>query len=415
MPRREFLGALMATTAGALGTACSASRRSSQASRRATDELFFTSAGRTWRIDTDGRGEQALEVSAPHQVTWQPAGFLNDGRVLMLSMEARRDGPGRPFDEYYHQTPTHVWAYDLRRKTLSELATRDRVAPFYTPQLVLADGRILMQVIRTRPGNILNMNLDGTDAREFTGPDEGLPYGFSLSPDGRRIAFHLASREGYQIWTCNPLGQERTRVAAQPGHLYFGPSWSPDGQWLVYQDCHAPTDPGHDWSDICIGRPDGTEHRVLTSGQTMWFAATYGPADNRGGGSNVPVWTRDGCILFPRRIEDSQVPWEYQAQRPDTDHFNRDFHPERARGGTWICELDPRTGSERPLTTPTPGQWDFRAVESPGGGHIAFCRARTGGSPALWVMDSEGAKARELTRGFEGRGADHPRWIPRER
>ncbi|MBM3851475.1 MAG: serine/threonine protein kinase, partial [Verrucomicrobia bacterium] len=142
-------------------------------------------------------------------MTWQPTGFLEDGRVLLLSLEARRDGPGRPFDEYYHQTPTHVWAYDLDRNHLEELATRDRMAPFYAPQLVLRDGRLLMQVIRTRPGQTFNMRLDGSDARECTGPDEGLPYGHSLSPDGRRVAFHLASRDGYQIWTSDTLGGDR--------------------------------------------------------------------------------------------------------------------------------------------------------------------------------------------------------------
>ena len=30
----------------------------------------------------------------------------------------------------------------------------------------------------------------------------------------------------------------------------------------------------------------------------MWFAASYGYPGNRGGGSNVPVWTRDGAVLY---------------------------------------------------------------------------------------------------------------------
>ena len=97
---------------------------------RGPEHLFFTASGKTCVIDSTGQNFHELEVSAPGQVTWQPAGFLEDGRVLLLSMEARRDGPGRPFDEYYHQTPTHVWAYDLDRKSLEELATRDRLAPF---------------------------------------------------------------------------------------------------------------------------------------------------------------------------------------------------------------------------------------------------------------------------------------------
>lgn len=378
------------------------------------ERLFFTSSGKTCVINSLGQGFHQLDVSAPGQATWQPAGFLGDGRVLLLSMEARRDGPGRPFEEYYHQTPTHVWAYDLENQRLEELATRDRLAPFYAPQLVLQEGRILMQVIRTRPGQTFNMRLDGSDAQEFTGPDEGLPYGHSLSPDGRRVAFHLASRDGYQIWTCDTRGGHRVRVAGRPGHLYFGPSWSPDGRWLAFQDCQAATDPGHDWSDVCVSRPDGTDFRVLTQGQAMWFGATYGSAAHRGGGSNVPVWTQDGGILAPLRLPGSRVPWEYQAQRPDTDHFNRDFKPDQARGGTSIARIDPQTGSIAFLTPRAEGVWDFRCTESPDGRQIAFCRAETGGVPHLRVTDRKGRHSQEIHRGIGPGGLDHPRWLPRK-
>jgi Tol biopolymer transport system component len=406
--RRSFLGGIAASGI-VLGGGCAVKAPTPPRSKQ---RLFFTSKGRTFVIGADGAGLRALEVERPGQVTWQPAGFLEDGRVLMLSMEARRDGPGRPFDEYYHQTPTHVWAHDLDAGSLEELATRDRVAAFYAPQLVLGGGRILMQVIPKRPGQILNMNLDGSDAQEFTGLDEGLPYGMSLSPDGTRVAFHLAGPHGYQIWTSDTRGRDRVLVAADPEMLFFGPTWSPDGRWLAYQGCRFRTDPGHDWADICVGRPEGKDHRQLTQGGAMWFGATYGNPANRGGGSNVPAWTRDGRILFPRRIPGSRVAWEFQAGRPDTDHFNRDFKPSEARGGTQICALDPASGGGQVLTDGGEGVWDFRCTESPDGALVAFCRARTGEVPELKVMARDGSAMRSLSRGMEGAGADHPRWVP---
>jgi TolB protein len=201
------------------------------------------------------------------------------------------------------------------------------------------------------------------------------------------------------------------KLAAHPDHLYFGTSWSPDGKWVLYQDCHYKQDPGHDWSDVCIGRADGSEHRVLTEGQAMWFAATYGSLETRGGGSNLPAWTRNGSVLFPRRRPGSVVPWHYQPQRPDTDHFNRELRVEEARGGVDICRLDVRTGKTEMLTREEPATWDFRASESPDGRKIAFCRAATGGPPAIWVMDSTGKNQRQITNGIDGKGADHPRWI----
>ena len=375
--------------------------------------FFFTSQGKTAVMNADGTGLRYFDFHQPEQVTWQPGPFLSDGRrVVFLSMEARRDGPGRPFEEYYTQTPTHLWLYDLDRESLTEIATKDRLAVFYTPALLLSDERILVQVVRNKVGQIFSMNLDGSDARAFTRPSEGMPYGLSLSSDQRRVAFHLATPQGYQIWTSDADGANRVRVAAHPDHLYFGTSWSPDGQWILYQDCHFKTDPGHDWSDICIGRADGSEHRVLTNGRPQWFGATYGPRANGGGGSNMPAWTRDGGILFSQKLPGAKVPWEYQSNRPDTDHFNRDFKPESARGGTEICRLNPRSGSVTRLTQSAPPVWDFRASESSDGRQIIFCRAATGGVAGIWVMDADGRHPRLLTRGLEAKGADHPRWLP---
>jgi TolB protein len=106
------------------------------------------------------------------------------------------------------------------------------------------------------------------------------------------------------------------------------------------------------------------------------------------------------------------VPWEYQSQRPDTDHFNRDYKPESARGGTQICLLDPQNESITALTADESGVWDFRCNESSDGRYVVFCRAATGEAPAVWVMDRDGNKARRLTQGVDDLGADHPRWLP---
>ena len=453
--RREFLTVAASAPVVASVSCQHLATSPSKASRPA--QFFFVSQGKTAIMNADGTGLRYFDFKVPNQVTWQPGPFFSDGRrVIFLSMEARRDGPGRPFEEFYTQTPTHLWIYDLEKDSLTEIATRDRLAVFYTPALLLNDERLLLQVVRNKVGQIFSMNLDGTDAREFTRAGEGLPYGLSLSLDRRRVAFHLsnshfdtgrypqivwspafrrffcsfrlkaglqtcqnengwfhlASPRGYEVWTSDTNGLNRAGVADDPDHLYFGTSWSPDGTWILYQDCHFKQDPGHDWSDICIGRADGSEHRVLTSGQAQWFGASYGSPQNRGGGSNMPMWTHAGEILFSRKLPGSKVPWEFQPQRLDTDHFNRDFKPELARGGTEIVRLNPRDGSMTQLTHSKPPVWDFRASESPDRRRIIFCRAETGGVPAIWVMDAHGRDARLLTRGLEDKGADHPRWLP---
>ena len=419
--RRAWLQSCLGTlvVAGAGGAAglvqgCTATRPGGRSRRE--PQLLYTSAGRTWRIlpAETAPTPRPLEFRAPDQVTWQPAGFFADGRVLLLSMEQRQDGPGRPFDQYYTLTKTHIWRGHPDTGALEELATRDRLAVFETPALLLpGDERMLIQVAKPGSGKIFNVRLDGSDAREFTREGDGFPYGLSASPDGTRIAFHTAgpSPHSYRIWTADSRGDERVLIAGDPAHLFFAPMWSPDGRHVLFQDCRHHEDPGHDWADVCMAPADGGPLQRLTEGQEAWFGATYGPADRKGGGSNVPQWMPDGSVAFSARLPGSRVPWVYQSQRADTDHFNREFLPAESRGGTYACRLDPRTGTRKALTAPEAGRWDFRITPSPDGRQIAFCRARTGESPSLWIMNADGSGARPLTSGHEGTGADHPRWI----
>ncbi len=79
--------------------------------------FFFSTAGRTAMMDAAGADLQVLDFREPNQVTWQPAGFFPDGRrILLLSMEARRDGPGRPFAEYYTRPPPISGSMTSRRR-----------------------------------------------------------------------------------------------------------------------------------------------------------------------------------------------------------------------------------------------------------------------------------------------------------
>ena len=60
------------------------------------------------------------------------------------------------------------------------------------------------------------------------------------------------------------------------------------------------------------------------------------------------------------------VPWEFQSQRVDTDHFNRDFKPELARGGAGrYCRLNPCSGNLSVLTHSEPPVWDFTPANPP--------------------------------------------------
>ncbi len=369
-------------------------------------KIIFQARGRIGMMNDDGTNIEYLSFDVPGQVNWQAGPVFSDKRrIILTSFEEGKAWEGN--------VRTHLYIYDLESRDLQEIAEKDRPAPFLVcAGLMPCELRIITGPVIDGEQRVITMNLDGSDQVEVTKAGQGFTYGVSLSPDSKRFAFHATGKEGYRIFTCNLDGSGRKLVAGNPDHLYFGTSWSPDGEWILFLDCLHRTDPGHDWADICIARPDGRDFTPLTKGQSHWFGTSYGTPETRGGGSNLPQWSPDGkTITYTKGMPGSVTAWIFQPARPDTNHFNRDYMPEQARGGTEICLLDPSTGRFDRITANESGTWDFRTAWSHDGEKIAFCRARIGEPSELWIMNSDGTGQRFLTRGENGMGVDHPKFL----
>ena len=372
--------------------------------------LLFNSRGRLGVFDLNDSRIWYPRPDVPGMVSWSWGPVFEDRcRVIVSGCE-----PGKAWEG---NVRVHLWIYDLdENRLLEEIARKNRPAPFMVCSHILpGEDRLVMNPIIDGKQRVWTMDLDGSDPREITRVEDGFVYCVQISPDGQKIAYHatmLSGRDSYCVFVSDLDGGNRVEVASAPGHLYFGPMWSPDGKWLIYQDCHYPDDPGHDWADLCLGSRDGSINRKVTEGQRQWFATSYGDPETRGGGSNMAQWTPDGKrVTYTRAEPGSQTAWPYQAERPDTDHFNRDYYPEDARGGTAICLLDPFTGEETEFIPCESRVWNFRAVWSPDGSMFAFCRAEVGSPSSLWLVNADGSAPRMLTDGYEHQGADHPLWV----
>jgi hypothetical protein len=370
--------------------------------------ITFASRGRIGILRPDGSDLHALALDVPGQVNWQLGPLFADAeRCIVTSYEE-----GKPWE---HEVHTHLWMYHFRRGTLQEIATQGRLTPMtLCAALLPGETRMIASPIIQHEQRIYSMDLDGSHAQELTGAGEGFAYGIALSPDGRHIAHHITGPNDlpYRIRVMNVDGTHKVEVAHQAGHLYFGPAWSPDGAWLAYEDCLFQEDPGHDWADIALATPDGRAKRTVTQGQRQWFGTSFGTPQTRGGGSEMVQWSPDGqWLTYTRGTPDARTAWPFQPQRPDTDHFNRDYLPEQARGGTQVCLLNPFTQQVKELTPYEPLVWNFRSRWSPDGDQLSFSRAHVGQPSEVWAMDADGAHARLLTRGFDEMGADHARWL----
>ncbi|MCE9590072.1 MAG: serine/threonine protein kinase [Planctomycetes bacterium] len=368
--------------------------------------IFYISNGGIGAIRPDGTGESYPQFAG--QVEYVFPG----GKQAVFHSQ---DPPKDPKAAYDHPdgrgfARTHLWLYDFATKAIREIEL-----PTYMRLVGLIPGqdRFLISGNTNHVFTLFSCDLNGGNRDMiYTGP--GYAYGTSISPDGRSAAFHITGtpgRPGYEIYVIDLVTKQRTLISGDHELLQFGPFWSPDGQWLVYQRCLYRQDPGHDRSDVVVSRPDGSEHRVLTSGQSHWFATSYGIPGRHGSGSNMPIWSPDGRVTCALLLPDSRSPWPWAVGRPDTDHFNRDYRPEQARGGTRICLIDIHTGKITPITHDDPPTWNFRLCWSPDGKRLAFIKADVGKLSELWVMDADGSNRRLLTRGANGLGVDHPRWV----
>ena len=372
--------------------------------------LLFNSRGRLGVFDLNDSRIWYPRLDVPGMVSWSWGPVFEDRcRVIVSGCE-----PGKAWEG---NVRVHLWIYDLDgNRLLEEIARKNRPAPFMVCSHILpGEDRLVMNPIIDGKQRVWTVDLDGSDPREITRAEDGFVYCVQISSDGQKIAYHatmLSGRDSYCVFVSDLDGGNRVEVASALGHLYFGPMWSPDGKWLIYQDCHYPDDPGHDWADLCLGSRDGSINRKVTEGQRQWFATSYGDPETRGGGSNIAQWTPDGKrVTYTRAEPGSQTAWPYQTERPDTDHFNRDYYPEDARGGTAICLLDPFTGEETEFIPCESRVWNFRAAWSPDGSMFAFCRAEVGSPSSLWLVNADGSAPRMLTDGYEHKGADHPLWV----
>ena len=412
--RRAFLSVAMDSFGMAAFSGCTTLKKGSRSESRAGRKVLIGSQGHIGIIDDDGTGLEYLSLESPGDKGWVPGPDFPDSRRMLVSSY----GEGKM---HTGEVRMNRWIFDLDTRELEQIPAKVDIAPSIFPSHILPGGeRMIAQAVIEGASRIFNMKLDCSDAQSLTPPKEGFPYFPKLSPDGTRMSYHSPglpfSDENYRIFVVNLDGTNRRQIIGDHDHLYFAPMWSPDGEWLSFLDCHDKTDPGHDWADLCVARPDGSDFRKLTEGQSYWFAAAHGNPDipeTRASGSNIQKWTPDGGqVTHTRKAPGSQPAWKWATDQEDVDHFNRRFTPEEERGGTQICLLDHTTGAITELTEAVEHRWDWNALFSPDGGKIVFNRARMGEAAALWVMDSDGGNQRLLTRGVDDKGVYATRYLP---
>jgi Tol biopolymer transport system component len=300
---------------------------------------------------------------------WSPDGryiaFLRDlanGKAAVLLVPAL-GGPERKVGEVYSRGSEWV--------------------PLPGPYLTWSpDGNSLVVSDRdslTDPFALSLLSIETGEKRKLTSPPAQLlgDSGPAFSPDGHTLAFTqivdadisdlylLAFSDGLK-----PVGEPRQLTFGNRGAI--NPAWSADGREIIFNYWYGQSGLWRVVVPSSMGRP--AEPQRLTSL-----------------GENIldPVISRRG-----RRLA----------------YTHKLFHASIGRiAASGVGTNMPRgVGSARPLISST--RDDIEPQFSPDGRRIAFASARSG-NPEIWVCNSDGSNAVQLTS-FGGPSVTTPRWSP---
>ncbi len=229
----------------------------------------------------------------------------------------------------------------------------------------VAPGKIVFISDRDAGKKIKNaiyiMDADGSGQVKLAYPPKKRKSvgGVSVSPDGKKIAFHaIDASKKVDIWVMDVDGENQRRLTS--GHNASNPTWSPDGSRIAFESGIPPR------TDIYVMNADGTNAVNLT---------------NNGADNQEPSWSPDGKkIIFSAKKKRTRI---------------------RNLRNLYVIHLENKQIFRLTKNTKT-GQQSRQASWSPDGRYIAYIH-----NSVLFVMDASGKNPRKLIG-----NALHPTWSP---
>jgi TolB protein len=334
-------------------------------------------------VAADGTGRRTLaeDLTRERHTFTQFAGWSPDGRLAILGRGWESAENGKWEEDHgtfrYNADGWLLDSYllDLATGKATNLTAVERVS-FHNSGLFFWPGdptKLGFQAMIDGNSHPFRMDRDGKNKRDLTKDSKEFAYGFSSSPDGKRIAYH----KSYQVYVADADGSNARHVKTdQP--FNFCPKWSPDGAWLLFvsgehYNCHP-----H------VVRADGTGLKKLASrGGYRGVIEFLDVRDFHGGSSDIPIWSADSQAVF------------YTAKVGGNVELFR-------------VALD---GKPEQLTDSAPGTLHYHPQLSPDGERLVYGSKRDR-VRQLYVLRLADKKEQRITDLKEGRAAMWPYWAP---
>jgi len=220
---------------------------------------------------------------------------------------------------------SNIWIMNFDGSNQIQLTTYDGEDRW--PALSPDGSRVAYVSIRNGQQQFWLMNSDGTEVAQLPAP--GNTQRPEWSPDGDQIAFGNDSIDFWEVWVINADGTNPRRLTSQAGAA-AEPSWSPNGQKLVYV-----AEPVARYYDLYTINSDGT-------GQTLLISASA-----TGYSNHLPAWSHDGTEI-------AAVHWPAGGTGPyDLWLMNADG----SNGRILVQGIDSPNGSGNNISWSKDGQW----------------------------------------------------------
>lgn len=258
----------------------------------------------------DTKGKNLRNLTNHPALDWQPA-FSPDGQ--WMAFVSNRSGTNR----IYLMNRNHN---ELRPLTI-HLASNGDFDPDWSPDGQWIAFTSKQPGVPTPTNHIYKINVNTGDPQQLT--DTGYNRFPKWSPDGDRILFYSARKEGNDLFVMKANGKGLRRVRQRR----FGgssPTWSPDGKQIAYEMTDLAG------QGIYIMTAEGQNNRRITRENT-W---AYNPA-----------WSPDGqWIAYELEVES---PWGNLNRDPNIHLVSPDGietrqltkHPARDRYPAWVPEF----------------------------------------------------------------------------
>src|SRR5262249_16444061 len=182
----------------------------------------------------------------------------------------------------FSAAPGDIWIYDIQRKTPQRLTFSDTsgfLFPVWAP-----DGRHVIYGSQGSTYAIWWRRADGGGEPQKLIEDKSTIRPYSISPDGRRLAYHaLGPNTALDLYTMpldltdpdHPKAGKPEVFLSTPAMERY-PAFSPDARWIAYNSTESGTD------EIYV--------RPFPGPGGHWQIST--------GGGQFPMWSRNGRELF---------------------------------------------------------------------------------------------------------------------